>query len=334
MAERHPFATFVRTLGRGAKLSRALDEAEAEEAMGMILNGAVEPVQLGAFLVVLRYRGETPEELAGFVRAARAAMEVAAAPAPDLDWPSYADRHVQLPWFVLSALLLAENGIKVAMHGIHGDSEGYAPTPQALASLGIGVSPSLAEAAGRLERDNFAYITLDRFCAKLDTVFGLRPLLGVRSAVNSFARELNPFGAAHQLQGVFHPNYCASHLRTAELLGQPHVAVFKGGGGEIQCNPEKPVVVATLHDGAVGQEQWPAMVSGGGYPWRDETAEMHRLAGLWRGEYEAASPAAAVVGTAAIALKLLGRAADADRATAMAQTMWRQRSRERFHSLG
>ena len=103
----HPFADFLRTIGRGATLGRPLDEAEAEQAMGMILDGAVEPVQLGAFLLVLRYRTETPAELAGFVRAARARIAERAASTVDLDWPSYADRHKQLPYFVLAALLLA-----------------------------------------------------------------------------------------------------------------------------------------------------------------------------------------------------------------------------------
>jgi hypothetical protein len=92
----HPFAEFLRTIGRGATLGRPLDETEAEQAMGMILDGAVEPVQLGAFLLVLRYRTETPAELAGFVRAARARSVPAGGIAVDLDWPSYADRHKQL----------------------------------------------------------------------------------------------------------------------------------------------------------------------------------------------------------------------------------------------
>ncbi|HEX6114503.1 MAG TPA: hypothetical protein VFZ10_19575, partial [Geminicoccaceae bacterium] len=49
----HPFAEFLRTIGRGVTLGRTLDETEAEQAMGMILDDAVEPVQLGAFLLVL-----------------------------------------------------------------------------------------------------------------------------------------------------------------------------------------------------------------------------------------------------------------------------------------
>jgi anthranilate phosphoribosyltransferase len=81
----HPFAGFLRTSGRGATLGRPLDEAEAEQAMGMILDGAVEPVQLGAFLLVLRYRTETPAELARFVRAVRARIAPSNAIAVDLD---------------------------------------------------------------------------------------------------------------------------------------------------------------------------------------------------------------------------------------------------------
>ena len=76
----HPFAPFVRTICRGEKLSRSLSREEAAEAMGMILSGRVDPIQLGAFLMVLRYRKETPEELAGFADAARS-------PTP-VRWPS------------------------------------------------------------------------------------------------------------------------------------------------------------------------------------------------------------------------------------------------------
>jgi hypothetical protein len=59
----HPFAEFRRTIGRGATLRRPLDETEAEQAMGMILDGAVEPIQPGAFLLGLRYRTAPPAGL-------------------------------------------------------------------------------------------------------------------------------------------------------------------------------------------------------------------------------------------------------------------------------
>lgn len=331
MVQQHAFAKYVRTLGRGANLSRSLDEEEARDAMGLILLGEAEPVQVGAFLVLLRYRGESPEELAGFVRAAQEIIDLPdPLPAVDLDWPSYADRHVMLPWFVLSALLLAENGVRVLMHGIAGESEGYAPTPAALAGIGIRPSASLEDAGAHLADDNFAFLTLDLFCPALDDLFALRPLLGVRSAVNSLSRELNPLRAPCQVQGIFHPNYMKPHQRTAALLGQPHSAVFKGGGGEIQRNPEKPCRVATLHDGVAGSETWPAMVEEGGYRWREETGEMDRIGALWRGELSSAAPEAAVIGTAAIALRTLGRADSPAAADAMARDMWQRRRREKY----
>jgi anthranilate phosphoribosyltransferase len=331
MSEHHAFAKFIRALGRGATLSRTLEQEEAFDAMGLILAGDVEPIQLGAFLMLLRYRGETAEELAGFARAARGAMaRPDKVPAIDLDWPSYADRHRQLPWFTLAALLLAENGVRILMHGIAGHSEGYAPTSETMARLGVRPSESLAGAAERLNDTNFAYITLDRFCPRLDSLFDLRPLFGLRSPVNTLARELNPLGAPYQLQGVFHPSYCDVHRRTAQLLGQPHCAVFKGGGGEVQRNPEKPCRVATLHDGACGDEEWPALWSGQHYPWRDETAEGHRIAALWRGELDAPAPEAAVIGTVALALTVMGRAATPATAATAARTMWDDRPRGKY----
>ncbi len=70
----HPFAPYVRILGKGKQGSRALSAEEAEDAMGMILDGQVRPEQLGAFLMLLRVKEETPDELAGFVRAVATRM--------------------------------------------------------------------------------------------------------------------------------------------------------------------------------------------------------------------------------------------------------------------
>ena len=67
----HPFAPFVRILGKGKSGSRSLSRAEARQAFGMILRGEVEAVQVGAFLMLLRVKEETGEELAGFVEACR-----------------------------------------------------------------------------------------------------------------------------------------------------------------------------------------------------------------------------------------------------------------------
>jgi len=321
----HDFARFIRAIGRGATLSRPLTQDEAREAMAMILAGAVAPEQLGAMMIVLRYRKETPEELAGFVEASRAAM----APIPSvdvmLDWPSYADRHKQLPYFVLAARLLADSGIRILMHGIAG--EGPVTTPKALAAVGVEASADPAAAARRLEADNIAYLPLENFCPQLLRLFALRPILGLRSPANTFARMLNPFGARHQMQGVFHPNYLATHQAAARQLGQPFLAAFKGGGGEVQRNPEKPCHVVTLEDGAPGEQDWAALAPNARYPWREEPLDPAGLRDLWTGAHDAAPPVAAVVGTVAVALRLLGKAKSPEEADAAALALWAERRR-------
>ncbi len=317
--EQHPFAEFIRIIGRGPTLSRSLSETEAERAMTMILDGEVDAAQLGGLMVVLRFRAETPAELAGFVHAARRRFTKFPLMAADLDWPSYADRHKQLPYFVLAALLLATNGVKVLMHGLEG--EGPVTTPATIAALGVPVSRSPSEAARGLDTSDFAYLPLEAFCPSLSRLFSLRPLLGLRSPANTFGRELNPGTAPHQIQGVFHPTYLPTHQETARLLQQPKAAIFKGGGGEAQRNPEKPCRVALLEGTECREETWAPLRPDERHPWRDEPLDPHRLRDLWQGHWAPPGPVAAIIGTAAIALKLLGRVATQADAEALAASM-------------
>jgi hypothetical protein len=67
----HPFAQFVRILGKGKRGARNLTREEAREAMGMLLDGKAEDTQLGAFLMLLRHKEESAEEMAGFAEAVR-----------------------------------------------------------------------------------------------------------------------------------------------------------------------------------------------------------------------------------------------------------------------
>jgi anthranilate phosphoribosyltransferase len=324
----HPFARYLRLVGRGPTLSRPLTMAEAEEAMTAILAGSAEPMQIGALFLLLRYRKETPEELAGFVRAAQRWWKPPGEPVAEIDWPSYADRHKQLPYFLLSALLLAEAGIKIAMHGLAGVGE--ATTPRVLKALGIEPAGSIEEATRRLQLERFAYLPVERFCPPLLRLFAMRPVLGLRTPANSFCRELNPLGAPAQLQGVFHPTYIATHQEAARFLKQPKAAIFKGGGGEAQINPEKACRVGLVEGETLNEETWPALTGGQRHPWREEPLDPAAVVALWRGEREAEGPVAAVIGTAAVALKLTGRAPTQDAALDQARALWRERAKGKF----
>jgi anthranilate phosphoribosyltransferase len=329
MIEEHPFAQYIRTLGKGKQGSRALSEAEAHDAMRMILAGEVAPVQLGAFLMLLRVKEETPAEIAGMVRAVRATFVLPAqAPSVDLDWSSYAGKRRQLPWFLLSALLLAEMGVTVFMHGIDGHTPGRVYTGQALAALGIPPCESPVQAAETLARERFAYLPLAHLSPVVQEMIQLRAMLGLRSPLHTVARLLNPWGAPYLMQGIFHPGYAPMHQQAALLLGQPHAAVFKGEGGEIERNPDVACTVLSVDDGVLGEQTWPALFSS--RHMKDEHMDLARLPGLWRGDIDDEYATAAVVSTAAIALRLLGKAATADEALGLARTAWQGRTRERY----
>ena len=70
-SQEHPFAPYLRILGKGKTGTRSLTQDEARIAFEMILSGDTEPLQIGAFLMLLRVKEETAEELAGFVQACR-----------------------------------------------------------------------------------------------------------------------------------------------------------------------------------------------------------------------------------------------------------------------
>jgi len=325
----HPFARFINILGRGKTLTRSLTIEEAEEAMAMILAGETLPEQLGAFLMLLRVKEESPAEIAGFVRAARAAIRAPAhAPRVDIDWSSYAGKGRQLPWFILSALILARNGWRVFMHGAEAHTEGRIYTGAALRTLGAPVSASLDEAADALTARNFAYLPIDALSPKIADMLELRPILGLRSPVHTLARMLNPFAAPCMLQGVFHPGYMAIHRGAGALLGQPRLAVFRGEGGEIERRPNKPCEVMTVIEGRLDEERWPPMIEPRQAP--DESMDLTRLAALWRGEIDDEYGEAAIVGTLAIALRALGVAADVPDAEGRAKALWLARDRKRL----
>jgi anthranilate phosphoribosyltransferase len=323
----HPFAQYVRILGKGREGSRALTQAESRAAMRMIMEGQVEAVQLGAFLMLMRVKEETPEELAGFIQGVRDSFKFPEGiTTVDLDWSSYAGKRRHLPWFLLSTLLLAQNGIKVFMHGAGGHTAGRMYTQEVLSVLGLEYAQSFEQASQQIKQTHFSYLPLQFMCPKLQEMIELRPLMGLRSPVHTIARMLNPLNAPYVMQGIFHPGYRPVHQQAALLLNQPHLAVLKGEGGEIERDPDIECLVQSVHQGELSDETWPAL-----YKQRhtkNEEMNPQNLAALWRGKIEDEYAVGAVVSTAAVAIRLMGKANSPDEALSMAQQWWQQREKE------
>ncbi|HEX7157364.1 MAG TPA: glycosyl transferase family protein [Burkholderiaceae bacterium] len=325
MQHEHRFATFIRALGKGPQTARSLTRDEAAEAMRMILAGQVEPVQLGAFLTLMRVKSETPAEVAGMAQTVQDAVALPAGfPEVRLDWPAYAGKRRRPPWFVLSALLLAANGIPVLMHGTAGYDPARVFLPEAMRELGVPPCGSLAQAAERIGTERFAFVPLSAVSPVLEQLILLRPLLGLRSPMHTVARHLNPARAGAILQGVFHPVYAQTHQAASAILGSARVAVFKGDGGEAERKPDLPCLVRYLLAGESSEEDWPATFDSQRHP-DPPGMEPRRLAAVWRGETRDEYGEAAVVGTAAIALRLLGEVKAPGDAIDVARCLWRRR---------
>jgi anthranilate phosphoribosyltransferase len=252
-------APFIHAMGRGPGRARSLTLDEAQDAMRQILSGAADPHAIGALLMLMRYRGETPDEIAGFTRAARALLP--ALPQVDLDWPSYAAGRTRgLPWFLLAARQVAATGKRVLIHGWNSHQSDGADVRSALTVAGIARAQTVDEVARLLERDGIAYLPLEILAPRLLDLLRLRQVLGLRSCINTVCRMLNPAQAPSAVQGVFHPPYLALQQAAGAILGQPHLCILKGGGGEFERNPSKPVTLWRLVDGQPVETLLPPLI--------------------------------------------------------------------------
>ena len=323
----HPFAQYIRILGRGKRGSRNLTESEAEQSFRAILAGEATPAQIGAFLMLLRVKEETGEELSGFVRATRAVCGRPATPLEvDIDWPSYAGKRRHLPWFLLSALLCASRGLKVFMHGVEGTQDSRLYTPAALAALGIPAATSMEEARAQLCQRHFAYLGLEHFAPALNKLIRLRDELGLRSPVHSLCRMLNPLGARISAQGIFHPPYRAIH-RDAALRLRDHgtTVIIKGEGGEFECNPDGDCPATFVS--REGTEEQTLTACFRTRHLKEPALDARVLRDVWHGRTAHEYGEAAVITTAALVLKALRPRESLQHARDTARQWWDTRDR-------
>jgi len=280
---------------------------EAQEAMALILSGDAAPEAVGAILMVMRLRGETADEIAGFTAALRAHV-TGKLPKADLDWPSYAaGRSRGAPLFLLAARLVGQAGYRVSMHGWNSHQSGVASVREAIDLAG----------------PNVAYSPLETLSPAAFKLLKLRDTFGLRSCFNTVLRMWNPSGATATVQGVFHPSYRSLQAHAADLLGQRHLSIIKGGGGEFERHPSKDALVFGLRDGAHIQETASHIL--------DDTRRLHdvqkpiHLSDLWEGRTQDAFACATITGTAALALWTVKAAPTLPDADQMARTLWDDR---------
>jgi len=321
--EEHPFAQYVRILGKGKKGSRALTREESFLAMSMIMKGEIEDVQLGAFMMLMRVKEETNDELTGFAEAVRETLDIPTDIQADLDWSSYAGKRRHLPWYIFSILLLAQAGHKVFIHGAAGHTANRLYTEQILEDLGLKPVNNWPDVRDQLNQRGFSYLSLEHISPKLYDLINMRNLMGLRSPVHSLARLINPLNAATVLQGIFHPPYAPRHQAVGHQLGYKHLAVIKGEGGEIERNPDNSMTLFSALNGELSEEEWPAMYQKRHL--KESAMTVKQMKAIWKGSTSDEYAQGAVLGTCAVALKALQPALTQEAAFEKANNLWSSR---------
>jgi len=247
-------AKWIHEIGRGPHTARPLDTDAARELCAAMLDGAVPPLELGAILLAYRVKGETVDELTGFMTAIDRQL---ARLAP----PPCALRPVLLPCYngarrlpnltSLVALLLKRYGVPVLLHGMtdEGSAFGRITTAAILWELGVEPATSIADAQRRLDGERIAYVSTAVLCPPLASLLELRARMGLRSVGHTLAKMLDPFGGVgFRVVAVTHPDYIA---RMQEFLAATHAnaLLMRGTEGEPFANPRRQPRIDRFDDG-------------------------------------------------------------------------------------
>ncbi|MDQ6993854.1 MAG: anthranilate phosphoribosyltransferase [Mariprofundus sp.] len=251
-------ASMIKRVARGRNGAENLNQQEAASLFDKLLLAEADPLQLGAFLIAQRMKGETAAELAGFVEAAR--LHIALAPViPPLtvDLPCYAGKCRAPHAYLKAAINARDAGIPVFVHGVKA-IDGRISAGQVLQAAGVACVDNLIDAADLLHRQGIVYVDLSDLCPDLFRIYTLRERLGVRSFANSVARLLNPMACAGQLNGFFHTPYADYMAKANVLLGQPRSLLFMGAEGEPELYADRQKVIKKQQGAEISNLQFKA----------------------------------------------------------------------------
>jgi anthranilate phosphoribosyltransferase len=246
-------AHFIKEIGRGQKGARAISQQDARTLYGAMLDGRVPEIELGALLLALRIKGESPDELAGFLEAAHASFDPLPLPAGNAApvlVPSYNGSRKLPNLAPLMVLLLAREGVPVLVHGVSRDP-GRVTTAEILAELGVrpAAGPGDVLAAAAAQRP--AFMPIETLAPRMAQLLALRRVLGVRNSTHTLVKLLQPFaGPALRLVSYTHPEYLellGEYFGRLAPAGQGDVFLMRGTEGETVANPHRAQQIDWFH---------------------------------------------------------------------------------------
>jgi len=235
----------IAKLASGATLSRA----EAEDAFGQMLSGETTPAQTAAFLMALRLRGETVEEITGAVTAMRARMLKVDAPDNAMDIVGTGgDNSGSYNVSTLAAIIVAAAGVPVAKHGNRALSS-RSGAADVLTALGVKVGLEPQGVTRCINDAGVGFMFAPTHHAAMRHVGPVRVELGTRTVFNLLGPLSNPAGVKRQLVGAFSPHWLEPMAETLHSLGSERVWLVHGSDGLDEITTTGPTEVVELKNG-------------------------------------------------------------------------------------
>lgn len=236
---------YIKEIGRGKDGARALSREQACDLFGQVLDGTVTDLEVGAFCLAMRIKGETPQEMAGFLDATRVRTRCLPATArPMVVLPSYNGAR-KLPVLTpLLALLLARRGLPVLVHGTATEST-RVHASDVLQALGVAEQDATETIADGV----VALVPTERLCPGLARLLAVRRVVGLRNPAHSLVKLMNPCQGPSLVVGSYtHPEYAESMAATHRLTGT-RALLLRGTEGEAVADPRRTPQMTLFRDG-------------------------------------------------------------------------------------
>ncbi len=245
----------IQRVATGPELSKDISFEEAREAMRLILQGKVDPVQAGVFLIALRMKRETDEENKGVLQGILDMTPSITAPVDEVLHVAdpYDGCNRALPVSPFLPAVLAACGIPAISHGVETVGPKYGVTHRkVLQAAGIDVDLAPEEAAARLGQPDigWAYVDQRRFCPPLHDLIGLRTLIVKRPAITTvevLAVPIRGRRQTHLMTGYVHKPYPPIYAMLARHAGFASAMIVRGVEGTVIPSLQQPGKVFYFH---------------------------------------------------------------------------------------
>ena len=231
---------------------RSLDRAQARAVMGAIMTGEATPAQIGGFLVALRLKGETPDEIAGFAEAIRGHALAVLPKRDDLvdTAGTGGDGQATINISTGAALVAAAAGAAVAKHGNRAVSSASG-SADVLEALGFSLEAPPERIARSIDELGFGFLFAPTHHPGFRHAAPVRRELATRTVFNVLGPLTNPAGARAQIVGVYEPSLVRTIAEVLSRLGARRAFVVHGAFGVDELSPAGPNLVCEVVDGGV-----------------------------------------------------------------------------------